>query len=241
MTANRRLEHSWSARTSGSLIAAVAAHAMILSLWPKWKVLLPKPAEEPAGFIQLVPIPPRDASIDSEVAEEATAPRPMRIEGNGDESAEELERAKHVFREFRPVSRYSLARPIAAPPNPARRHAVAMNLERIPAVEARVTGMIAPTAWPQISNPETMRRYLRSRYNSHLEDGGATGTVIVSLWVDERGAVQHVRVNESSGVAILDEIALELFREAASFRPARDGVRALAVQFTVAVPFADAW
>jgi TonB family protein len=46
--------------------------------------------------------------------------------------------------------------------------------------------------------------------------------VSVAVWIDERGAVRWAEIDQSSGRTEMDEAALELFREVALFRPARD-------------------
>ena len=71
------------------------------------------------------------------------------------------------------------------------------------------------------------------------EDPEASGLVDVAVWIDEWGSVEWAEISRSSGLQELDEIALALFNEVASFRPARDqGVRvSMSVIFSVPFPW----
>jgi TonB family protein len=65
--------------------------------------------------------------------------------------------------------------------------------------------------------------------------------VSVALWINERGSVEQARVSESSGSVALDEIALALFQDVATFAPARSGRSPVPVQVTISVPFVVPW
>ena len=67
----------------------------------------------------------------------------------------------------------------------------------------------------------------------------AEGLVDVAVWIDEYGSVEWAEISRSSGHQEMDEIALALFNEVASFRPARDqGVRvSMSVIFSVPFPW----
>src|SRR5690606_23634276 len=112
---------------------------------------------------------------------------------------------------------------------------------RTPARMSQLLEMLPPIAWPEINNPDEMIGYIRSRYNPILDAEGVTGIVVLALLVDERGRVARVSLSESSGSPCLDDIAVATFEQVVSFSPARDGPRALAVQFNLSVPFLMAW
>jgi len=59
------------------------------------------------------------------------------------------------------------------------------------------------------------------------------------VWIDDRGSVEWSEVSKSSGRVDMDEAALALFSDIASFRPARDqGVRvSMSVIFSVEFPW----
>jgi TonB family protein len=64
--------------------------------------------------------------------------------------------------------------------------------------------------------------YLRRTYREGRLDPTVRGTVSITLWIDQQGAVEWAEVSQSSGRTDLDEVALALFNEVADFRAARD-------------------
>ncbi len=93
------------------------------------------------------------------------------------------------------------------------------------------------SAWLLIENPEKVEEFMR--VIALQQDPEAQGQVDVAVWIDDRGSVEWSEVTRSSGLEDMDEIALALFTEVVSFRPARDrGVRvSLSVIFSVAFPW----
>ena len=71
------------------------------------------------------------------------------------------------------------------------------------------------------------------------EDSEAEGLVDVAVWIDAWGSVEWAEITRSSGREDVDEIALSLFNEVASFRPAQDqGVRvSMSAIFTIVIPW----
>jgi TonB family protein len=213
------------------MVAAAATHALIFALFLRWDVPLGQ-SRAFAEFVQLIPLPAEDQVSEIHVEPKTNPPRsdpPLPEERRL--SADEMD--PHPIEPVTPVI-------VVAFPN-QRPIAGSLAGDHSSDLRVRLTATVPPIAWPEIVNPARMQRYLRSRYNTILSEDGVTGTVIVALWVDERGSVERAQVSESSGHPVLDDIALTLLGEVASFRPARDGVRPLAVQFTVAAPFATAW
>jgi TonB family protein len=97
--------------------------------------------------------------------------------------------------------------------------------------------MPGTSAWLLIQNPERVEEFMR--VIAQQQDPEAQGQVDVAVWIDDRGSVEWSEVTRSSGLEEMDEIALALFTEVASFQPARDrGVRvSLSAIFTVAFPW----
>jgi TonB family protein len=86
--------------------------------------------------------------------------------------------------------------------------------------------VLNPSNWILIRNPGAIESFMRQHAASipALSDGRRTTSV--ALWIDESGSVEWAEVSQSSGRTELDELALELLSEVATFRPARhQGVR----------------
>jgi len=114
----------------------------------------------------------------------------------------------------------------------------ALDLDRLAALEPELA-VAAPSAWVLIRNPLEVEEFLRSGYAWGRLDPRATGSVSVTLWIDERGSVEWAEISESSGDRELDEFALAVFNEVAVFRPAREeGVRvSRSVSFALNFPW----
>lgn len=97
----------------------------------------------------------------------------------------------------------------------------------------------SPESWILIRNPSEVGRFLERRFGDDAVESAAPGMLGVAIWVDDRGSVEWAEVHRSSGDRELDESAIELFTEVASFRPARErGVRVpLAVIFWLPYPW----
>ena len=93
------------------------------------------------------------------------------------------------------------------------------------------------SVWLLLRNPEAVEEFMR--VSAYRGTAAAQGLVGVTVWIDERGSVEWSEITRSSGRPELDETALALFNEIASFRPARDqGVRvSMSVIFSVAFPW----
>lgn len=93
------------------------------------------------------------------------------------------------------------------------------------------------SSWLLIRNPVAVEDFMRSKGYQLGYD--AQGQVDVTVWIDERGSVEWSEITRSSGRQEMDEIALTLFNDVVSFRPARDqDVRvSMSVIFSVAFPW----
>lgn len=112
-----------------------------------------------------------------------------------------------------------------------------LDLSRLAAVRPQIV-LPGTSAWILIRNPAEVDRFMNARAYEE-EDPEASGLVDVAVWIDEWGSVEWAEISRSSGLQELDEIALALFNEVASFRPARDqGVRvSMSVIFSVPFPW----
>ena len=93
------------------------------------------------------------------------------------------------------------------------------------------------SVWLLLRNPEAVEEFMR--VSAYRGTATAQGLVGVTVWIDERGSVEWSEITRSSGRPELDETALALFNEIASFRPAQDqGVRvSMSVIFSVSFPW----
>ncbi len=106
-----------------------------------------------------------------------------------------------------------------------------LDLSRLSAVRPQVV-LPGTSAWILIRNPAEVNRFMAGVFDSEAE-----GLVDVAVWIDEWGSVEWAEISKSSGLQEMDEIALALFNEVASFRPARDrGVR-VSMSAIFSVPF----
>ncbi len=93
------------------------------------------------------------------------------------------------------------------------------------------------SAWLLIRNPAAVEHFMR--VTAFVQNSDAQGQVDVAVWIDDRGSVEWSEITKSSGREEMDEAALALFSEVASFQPARDrGVRvSTSVIFSIAFPW----
>lgn len=110
------------------------------------------------------------------------------------------------------------------------------DLSRLSAVRPEIV-LPGTSAWVLIRNPAEVVRYMNGLTSG--EDSEAEGLVDVAVWIDAWGSVEWAEITRSSGREDVDEIALSLFNEVASFRPAQDqGVRvSMSAIFTIVIPW----
>ena len=111
-----------------------------------------------------------------------------------------------------------------------------LDLERLTGIRPELV-LPGTTMWLLIRNPAEVQEFMRVSALRGLAD--TAGQVGVTVWIDERGSVEWSEITRSSGRQETDEIALALFNEVVSFRPAQDrGVRvSMSVIFSVAFPW----
>ena len=114
-----------------------------------------------------------------------------------------------------------------------------LNLSRMAGITPELF-MPGTSAWLLIRNPADVEEYMKIvGYEQYMQGTAAQGLVNVAVWIDDRGSVEWSEVSKSSGRVDMDEAALALFSDIASFRPARDqGVRvSMSVIFSVEFPW----
>jgi TonB family protein len=111
-----------------------------------------------------------------------------------------------------------------------------LDLGRLTGLRPELAFMTA-SAWVLIRNQEEVEAYLRRTYREGRLDPAVRGTVSVTLWIDQQGAVEWAEVSQSSGRTDLDEVALALFNEVADFRAARDRGQTVSRSVTFSLNF----
>lgn len=113
-----------------------------------------------------------------------------------------------------------------------------LDLDRLSALRPGLA-LGSASNWVLIRNPTEVERFMRRASSRSDLSSGVDASVSVTLWIDEKGSVEWAEISESSGRSELDEVALALFNEVATFRPARDAGRSVpkSVIFTVHFPW----
>jgi TonB family protein len=111
-----------------------------------------------------------------------------------------------------------------------------IDLGRLTGLRPELAFMTA-SAWVLIRNQEEVEAYLRRTYREGYLDPAVSGTVSVTLWIDQQGTVEWAEVSQSSGRTDLDEFALALFNEVADFRAARDRGQTVSRSVTFSLNF----
>jgi TonB family protein len=96
-----------------------------------------------------------------------------------------------------------------------------LSLERLSSLRPELV-LVSPSSWLVLRNPREVGAFMRERFEDAGIDGLTSGSLSVSLWVDERGSVEWAEINRSSGHDPIDASAIELFRDVVAFRPARE-------------------
>jgi protein TonB len=183
-TANDRLKDSFSTWFWGSMIAATVVHFGIFAFWPDLTAEDISYTAEELEAIELPPeieIPPPPKSI----ARPATP-----VIATAD-IEEDITIAPTTFEE-NPVE--------DLPPPPEER---AQDISAAPTFTPF-------TVAPSILNRDEVVRAMEREYPPLLRDAGIGGTVKVYFFIDENGAVQDTRVDQTSGHQALDEAALKV-------------------------------
>lgn len=92
---------------------------------------------------------------------------------------------------------------------------------------------------PEFRNRSEYLRALERSYPAMLRNAGIGGTVVLWVYVDERGKPQETQVVTSSGYPEMDLAAERVMREVARFSPALNRDQRVAVWVQVPVTFAS--
>lgn len=95
------------------------------------------------------------------------------------------------------------------------------SLERLRALDPEVVKGLGSSE-VLLRNPGEVVRFKETMVRRHPEVGSTEAWISVAIWVDDGGSVEWAEINDSSGREVLDEVALTLFSEVVSFRPALD-------------------
>lgn len=246
-TANELWKGRWSVWVGRSTVAAIFAHVILFVVWPDLILSVPE-RDTVMEVIQLDPVLTYGAPTDD--GDGTPTPMPNADEilqtlDSGEDGAEieetiSEEEALGAFIAARtsepiiPLVTERTVEPSSFAP------AADLILDRLAAISPRVASTIN-VDFPRIRNPTRIMRYLAIRYNPHHDTPGMRGSVSVSMTVNTRGSVEWAAVSESSGQPMLDQIALDLFNDVASFSPARsDGAR-VPMTMVISVPFDTRW
>lgn len=181
-TANEKLKRTFSSWFWGSMIAATLVHFGTFAFWPELTAEDFSFTSEELEAIELPPeieIPPPPQQI----ARPAT---PVMAAADIDE---DITIAPTTFEE-NPIDEL--------PPPPEEQ-----------ATDLSAAPTFTPfTVAPSILNRNEVVRAMEREYPPLLRDAGIGGTVRVYFFIDENGAVQDTRIDQSSGHQALDDAAL---------------------------------
>lgn len=114
----------------------------------------------------------------------------------------------------------------------------ALDLERLAGVRPEVA-LEAFSYWVLVRNAAEVQAFMERNAAPQTAGAGEPGSVSVALWVSAGGAVEWAEVITSSGRSDWDDLALTLFSQVVTFRPARLDGLAMPVSaiFTVNFPW----
>lgn len=245
-TANEQLKEGWNKWLVRSILIAAILHTSVFVLSPIWHV--PEGARESASgvleqiepllSIETIEVDRPAVALFRAAEERPNATRPTEEAA----SISEREAVERLSTETAPVPAADEFLPVVAVPQPQVALASEdLRLETLSALTPRPPSDSLAVTWPTIRNPNAISRFLRRVYNPIAREPGSTGYVSVDMWIDEKGTVDQAQISNSSGSEKLDEIALTLFSEVASFAPARNRGVPIPVFITISVPFTVPW
>ncbi|MFQ5679723.1 MAG: energy transducer TonB [Gemmatimonadota bacterium] len=209
LTANDRFKRRWSKMFPMSVVAATVLHFGVFTLFPHMRAAPPAAV---AGTLESVELPPQ---VEVPPPPEQIA-RPATPKIAAVEVSEEITIAPTTF-DSNPVRNL-------APPSAEKE------------AEGDRPPFIPYTVAPRLKNKEQVLAQLQKQYPRNLRTAGVGGTVLLWIYVDERGKVQDARVAESSGYLALDRAAQEVARTML-FTPAINRDKVTAVWLSQPVDF----
>ena len=183
-TANERLKKSFSSVFWGSMIVATVIHFTTFAFWPE---LTAEDVSFQMEDLETIDLPP-EIEIPPPPQQIARPATPVIAEADINE---DITIAPTTFEE-NPVEEL--------PPPPE---------EEVADLSAAPT--FTPfTVAPSILNRSDVVRAMEREYPPLLRDAGIGGTVRVYFFIDENGAVQDTRIDQTSGHQALDDAALKV-------------------------------
>ena len=249
INANDHFKAQWSNCWAWSMVAATGLHVVTFILWPAWNVST-QFVDEGAGrqsfeWITLsLPVAGAPGNLGEDAGPEVEA-APVGGEGtqlSPWEAAGLSDAMRQLLRGPQPVATLAEPAPQESPddrtasgPTPIGGDASSAVLEELAAADSLALELLAalrpelalldPSSWILVRNPVEVGDFMR-RSAELPTMPGERRVASVALWINESGSVEWAEINQSSGSADLDELALELFNDVVAFRPARDqGVR----------------
>jgi protein TonB len=181
-TANDRLKRTFSSWFWGSMIAATVVHFGTFAFWPE---LTAEDFSFEAEELEAIELPP-EIEIPPPPQQISRPATPVMASAEIDE---DITIAPTTF-EDNPVE--------DLPPPPEEQ---GTDLSSAPTFTPF-------TVAPSIQNRQEVVRAMEREYPPLLRDAGIGGTVRVYFFIDENGAVQDYRIDQSSGHQALDDAAL---------------------------------
>lgn len=89
---------------------------------------------------------------------------------------------------------------------------------------------------PKLKNPGEIQKLLQRLYPSQLREAGIEGTVVLWIYIDEKGVVQKTQVQKSSGYGAMDEAAMST-ADKMEFSPAMNRDKRTPVWVAQAITF----
>jgi protein TonB len=220
-------EHVDSRAITYAVGASLALHAMLLALRA--------PESQPP------PVP--SVTITAHIAEPEAAPAPAVVEPQPVPAPPKVEKVKPPPRVVRPEPAPARPSPFTVAPAPVETPAPLVETAPAPAPAPAPGPVATAPAAPPAPDPSMLIAQFRSqfigaavrykRYPLPARDNGWEGDVLVHLEITASGELGELKVKRSSGHAVLDEQALEMFRLAAPQVPVPPALRGRAFGFDV--------
>ena len=90
--------------------------------------------------------------------------------------------------------------------------------------------------WVQYDQAPTPKKQLKPKYPNICRQAGIEGTVVLSFWVDETGAVDQSSIQILQSVPCLDQVCIDAVKKS-KWRPARQGRQKVGVPLSMPFNF----
>jgi len=90
--------------------------------------------------------------------------------------------------------------------------------------------------WVQYDQAPTPKKTLRPKYPDICRQAGIEGTVVISFWVDETGAVDQSSIEILQSIPCLDAVCVDAIKKS-KWRPARQGRQKVGVPLSMPFNF----